>query len=91
MKKFTFKLTPDGESQAIYTEIDEIYGGWLMTTNGEPITAEEADEHTAAVADAFMGSDPSAADRLVSVWEENIIDDRCLEYVNDVLIAWGLR
>lgn len=91
MKKFTFKLTPDGESQDIYTGIEEISEGWLMTTCGDPITAEEADEHTAAIADAFISGDPSAIDRLVNIWDENIIDDRCLDYVNDVLIVWGLR
>ena len=90
MKKITFRITPESESQQLYLGIPEISGEWLMTTPGDPITTEDADDHAIAVAEAFVNGDTAATNRLVHIWEEETVNDSDLEYIQDTLEAWGI-
>ena len=72
----------------LYTGIDRIYGGWLLTTEGDPTTLNELEDANNDASDREISkinetlTDPSTA------WEE--CDEEDLEYINGWLEAWGI-
>lgn len=84
------KTTIYGENSlpyTLYADVDAVYGGWMLTTEGEPITLnaleDEGDsgEQEIAEVNAIL-DDPSTA------WEPLEAEDE--EYIRDVLEAWGI-
>lgn len=76
----------DTERYTIYNEIDALYGGWLLTTKGDPVTlnsledagdAEGIEKINALLSD---GSTP---------WE--VCDENDLNYINEWLTLWGIN
>lgn len=72
----------------LYTGIDAIYGGWLMTTEGDPTTLNELEDANNDASDREIAeineilTDPSTA------WEECDEDD--ISYVEEWLNVWGI-
>lgn len=97
MKKVRYE-TPNQpeEYQILYFGIDELEGGWMTTTCGNPSTYHEYDE---ALNDYDEESDEYK--ELVSFieWADGVqvagIGDECdendIEYVNEWLEIWGIR
>lgn len=77
----------DGDSDAwqdLYSGIAPLYGGWILTTAGDPLTLEACekagDEATIAKVNALLSSD----DWRVTMGTDDIY------YVADCLKAWGI-
>ena len=74
------KITTDTET--IYIDIDELYGGWMATTEGEPICLNMLE-------DAGAGKE---IERIESIIDEYPAEDITLEdgyYVDEWLKIWG--
>lgn len=85
MKKYTgIRLNAnDAELQTLYVGIDRIYGGWLLTTCGDPTCLNEAE-------DASDEETIRLVDDLVEHGTPEDLDDDDIAYVEDVLDAWGI-
>lgn len=74
------KITTDTET--IYIDIDELYGGWMATTEGEPICLNMLEEAGAE----------EEIERIESIIDEYPAEDATLEdgyYVDEWLEIWG--
>ena len=74
------KITTDTE--IIYIDIDELYGGWMATTEGEPICLNMLEEAGAE----------EEIERIESIIDEYPAEDVTLEdgyYVDEWLRIWG--
>lgn len=68
-----------------YVGISRLYGGWMLTTEGDPVTRndmEEADdfEHIGCINRLMKSSD--------TVWEDCTDEDKA--YVEEWLEIWGV-
>lgn len=77
-------------NETLYNGISRIWGGWMMTTEGDPITAYDLEE---AVADNPEMEDD--IDRIYQMiggpcleWEE--CSDEDYKYVEEWLKIWGI-
>lgn len=68
------------ERYALYSGIDELTGGWLLETGGEPVTAETAPE-LIEIIESIINDSGTPREALTA-------QDR--EYIADTLAAWGL-
>ena len=74
------KITTDTET--IYIDIDELYGGWMATTEGEPTCLNMLEEAGAE----------EEIERIESIIDEYSAEDVTLEdgyYVDEWLEIWG--
>lgn len=80
MKKITYSV--NGTTQTIYSDIDRVYGGWIATTEGNPVTLNELE-------DAGAEEEIARIDSLIDEndGEELTTDD--IEYLNEWLEIWG--
>ena len=82
------KKTYTSNGNTLYTEISAIYGGWLLTTDGDPTTLNELEDANNDAADQEIAeinailADPS------TVWEE--VNEEDAEYINGWLDTWGI-
>lgn len=65
----------------LYNGIEELSGGWLLETGGDPVTVETAPELEEIITKIINSSR--------TPWEPITPEDR--EYIADTLAAWGLR
>ena len=75
------KITTDTET--IYIDIDELYGGWMATTEGEPICLNTLEDAGAE----------EEIERIESIIDEYPAEDITLEdgyYVDEWLEIWGV-
>ena len=72
----------------LYTEIGAIYGGWLLTTEGDPTTLNELEDANNAAADQEIALISAIISDPATVWEECGEED--LEYINGWIEAWGI-
>lgn len=80
MKKITYSV--NGETQSIYSGVERVYGGWIATTEGNPVTLNELED---------AGAEGEIA-RIDSLIEENYGEDLTaedIEYINEWLEIWG--
>lgn len=84
------KTTIYGENNmpyTLYADVDAVYGGWMLTTDGEPVTLnaleDEGDsgEREIEEVNAILGD-------LSTVWE--LLEPEDEEYIHDTLEAWGI-
>lgn len=76
----------DGSERfALYIGIDEVYGGWLLETAGNPLTLSQAE-------DADMWYEIDTINRIIknvnTPWE--ICNKKDIDYINDILCAYGI-
>lgn len=82
------KKTYTSNGNTLYTGIDRIYGGWLLTTGGDPTTLNELENAQNADADQEIAeinaiiSDPSTP------WEE--CDAKDTAYILEWINIWGI-
>lgn len=76
----------DGET--LYVGIERIYGEWLLTTGGDPVTLYVDEEAN----DEFSLREIEEIDNIIcdpsTEWEECDEDD--IEYINRWLEIWGI-
>ena len=77
-------------NETLYNGISRIWGGWIMTTEGDPITAYDLEE---AVADnPEMEEDIDQIYQMIGdprlEWEE--CDDEDFKYIDEWLEIWGI-
>lgn len=80
MKKITYSV--NGTAQNIYSGIERVYGGWIATTEGNPVTLNELED---------AGAEEEIA-RIDSLIEENDGEELTaadIEYIDDWLKIWG--
>ena len=80
MKKITYSV--NGTTQTIYSGIERVYGGWIATTEGNPVTLNELE-------DAGAEGEIASIDSLI---KENYGEDLTaedIEYINEWLDIWG--
>lgn len=80
MKKITYSV--NGTTQTIYSGIERVYGGWIATTEGNPVTLNELED---------AGAEGEIA-RIDSLIKENYGEDLTaedIEYINEWLDIWG--
>ena len=74
------KITTDTET--IYIDIDELYGGWMATTEGDPVCFSMLEDAGAE----------EEIERIESIIDEYPAEDGALEdgyYVDEWLRIWG--
>lgn len=82
------KKTYTSNGNTLYTGISRIYGGWLLTTEGDPTTLNELEDANNDATDQEIAeineilADPS------TVWEE--VNEEDAEYINGWLDTWGI-
>ena len=95
MKKTYVEFADDGkitahallsgkESFALYAGIDAVYGGWVLTSNGDPCTLNElenADSEEMIQSVNALLADPE-------IWEP--CDDEDEAYISEWLGIWGI-
>lgn len=78
-------LTGKEEHFTLYADIANLYGGWLLETNGDPIALaaleEAADEESIAKINAILADANTP-------WEACSAEDE--EYVSGWLANWGI-
>ena len=76
--------------ETLYMGIDRIYGGWLLTTEGDPITAYDLEE--AAADNPEMEDDIDRIYQMIgdprNLWEE--CDENDAAYIEEWLDIWGI-
>ena len=80
MKKITYSV--NGTTQNIYSGIESVYGGWIATTEGDPITLNQLED---------VGDEDEIA-RIDALIEENDGEELTaedIEYINEWLKIWG--
>lgn len=85
MKKTVIYREP--ENEILYTGISALYGGWLLSTSGNPLTLnvlEDADGCEGALAEInAILEDPRTP------WEVCTAADE--DYINEWLNIWGIK
>ena len=91
MKKITYYL--DGTTQRIYSGIERVYGGWIATTEGNPITLNDLeDAQSYAETDleyAEIEEEISLINSLIEENEGEELTEEDIEYINEWLEIWG--
>ena len=80
MKKITYSV--NGTTQSIYFGIERVYGGWIATTEGNPVALNELED----------AGDEDEIARIDSLIEENDGEELTkedIEYINEWLEIWG--
>lgn len=100
MKKVKIMYTPFNETiksfegDVLYTGIDRVYGGWMLTTEGEPFTLENLEDMEG---DARTEKEVQYASRLRAEIEslvsraDEALDESDEAYITDNLETWGLE
>lgn len=84
MKKMYFTENESAEIYVLYSGIEQVYGGWIERTGGNPVALNDLEEVGAEAEiskiNALLG--------LKDGWEECDADD--IEYINETLADWGI-
>lgn len=76
----------DGNEQfSLYTGIDSVYGGWILTNEGDPWSLnvlEDANDDEMIRSINELLADPSTP------WES--LEEEDTQYISDTLDAWGI-
>lgn len=87
MKKALFSIgKTSGERFYLYTGIDELYGGWMLETGGNPDTLAALED---CGGDELIAEINAAISSPKTEWEPLTEDDS--EYIAGYLEAWGIR
>lgn len=85
MKKTYITDNETSERYALYVGIDQIYGGWMMETSGDPDTLNTLEDSDCA---DLIEKITSTINDPATEWEQATEEDN--EYVAEWLEIWGL-
>lgn len=89
MKKTLFEKSEAGNCY-LYVGIEELYGGWMLETGGDPVTLNDLED---AIHDApECEEEIEEINRVIAdprtYWEP--CEEEDIEYIKDWLEAWGI-
>lgn len=88
MKKTEYHFKDACETDVLYVGIPEIYGEFLLTTNGNPITLNDLEDVNNEEADSLISEIMGIISDTSTPWEACGDEDE--EYVSGWLEAWGI-
>ena len=80
MKKIAYSV--NGTTQNIYSGIERVYGGWIATTEGNPVALNELE-------DAGDEDEIIRIDFLIEENDGEELTKEDIEYINEWLEIWG--
>ena len=79
----------DGERQTLYCNIPCVYGGFILTTNGDPTCLNELEDANSDACGAIISRILEIINNPETCWERCNAEDT--EYVSEWLKIWGIE